>query len=71
MPVPPCEEWCASVQQEIGGIDNLVKEAISKISVLHHVGTQQPLVRGPRGKGTMLIGKPGTGKTALAAAIAS
>lgn len=71
MPVPPSEEWCASVQQDMGGVDDLVKDIVYQISVLDRFGTQQPLIQGPRGKGTMLIGKPGTGKTALAAAIAS
>ncbi|KAG2172751.1 hypothetical protein INT43_000098 [Umbelopsis isabellina] len=71
MPVPPCKEWCASVQQDMGGVDDLVKDIVNQISVLDRFGTQQPRTQGLRGKGTMLIGKPGTGKTALAAAIAS
>lgn len=74
MELPSLEEWCANVQQDIGGIDDIVEELVSQITLLNAFATEEYETRKPRGpdrKGIMLIGKPGTGKTALAVQITS
>ena len=68
----PClEDWSSNVQNEIGGINNIVQELLDQISLLGVYCVQADSNSGPRGKGTLLTGRPGTGKTALAAAVAS
>jgi DNA replication protein DnaC len=71
MELPSLEECCAKVRQDIGGIDSIVEELISQIKLLELLAGTRQAPPGPRGKGAMLIGKPGTGKTALAACITS
>jgi ATP-dependent 26S proteasome regulatory subunit len=69
--LPPLEEWRSNVQKEIGGINHIVQELLDQISLLSVYYGQADTYNGPRGKGTLLTGRPGTGKTALAAAVAS
>ncbi|KAG2186813.1 hypothetical protein INT44_003039 [Umbelopsis vinacea] len=68
--LPPLEEWRSNVQKDIGGVNLIVQELLDQISLLS-VYVQADTNNGPRGKGTLLTGRPGTGKTALAAAVAS
>ncbi|KAI9290031.1 P-loop containing nucleoside triphosphate hydrolase protein [Umbelopsis sp. AD052] len=68
--LPPLEEWRSNVQKDIGGINLIVQELLDQISLLS-IYVQADTNNGPRGKGTLLTGRPGTGKTALAAAVAN
>ncbi|CAO3689833.1 unnamed protein product [Umbelopsis ramanniana] len=68
--LPRLEDWSSNVQNEIGGINNIVQELLDQISLLGVYCVQADTNSGPRGKGTLLTGRPGTGKTALAAAVA-
>lgn len=69
--LPRLEDWSSNVQNEIGGVNDIVQELLDQISLLSVYCAQEGTNSGPRGKGTLLTGRPGTGKTALAAAVAS
>ncbi|KAI8975691.1 hypothetical protein BDF20DRAFT_880124 [Mycotypha africana] len=58
--------WLSQVKEEIGGYDTLIQYIVSRFNVKY----KDPLSSLPRSKGTVLYGKPGTGKTALAISIA-
>lgn len=66
------QAWIANVTSQIGGYDAIISELVNQIWILQsnavNVASNAKL---PRSKGAVIHGRPGTGKTALALAVAS
>lgn len=64
------DDWIASVERTIGGCSRLIGDIASQIHTLKLSAFSQCSSTFPRSSGSVIYGKPGTGKTALALALA-
>ncbi|ORZ02134.1 P-loop containing nucleoside triphosphate hydrolase protein [Syncephalastrum racemosum] len=65
------EEWIALTERTIGGYSNVLLDIASQIQTLRLFASSQYSSTFRRSSGSVVYGKPGTGKTALALALAA
>ncbi|KAL1933312.1 hypothetical protein VTP01DRAFT_7402 [Rhizomucor pusillus] len=65
------QAWIANVTSQIGGYDAIISELVNQIWILQSNAVNDASnAKLPRSKGAVIHGRPGTGKTALALAVA-